>query len=231
MAELINGRNVMLYRYDGTTYEDIPFACMLSCTLSVNLSLREVTNAASSNYAESEADLLSWSISGSGFTILNTQQNYLTLLDYITQREKITVKFVIDNGGVLGLSIFTGQVFISSFSIDAADDTLSTYNVELTGTGAYSTSGTTVTPGGIIITGGSIVQVFQATATDGQTSITFAGAIGLEMLYGSRGGIAIQPLQYVGTPSGNGGTWDISTGTLILATPAVDGELFLILAQ
>lgn len=231
MAELINGRNVMLYRYDGTTYKDIPFACMLSCTLSVNLGLREVTNAASSNYAESEADLLSWSISGSGFTILNTQQNYLTLLDYITQREKITVKFIIDNGGVLGLSIFTGQVFISSFSIDAADDTLSTYNVELTGTGAYSTSGTTVTPGGIIITGGSIVRVFQATATDGQTSITFSGAIGLEMLYGSRGGIAIQPLQYVGTPSGNGGTWDISTGTLTLATPAVGGEQFLILCQ
>lgn len=231
MAELINGRNVMLYRYDGTTYKDIPFACMLSCTLSVNLGLREVTNAASSNYAESEADLLSWSISGSGFTILNTQQNYLTLLDYITQREKITVKFVIDNGGVLGLSIFTGQVFISSFSIDASDDTLSTYNVELTGTGAYSTSGTTVTPGGIIITGGSIVRVFQLTATEGQTSLTFSGAVGLDMLYGSRGGIAIQPLAYAGSPSGNGGVWNETTGVLTLAVPAVADELFLILCQ
>lgn len=231
MAELINGRNVMLYRYDGTTYESIPFACMTSCNLAINLSLRDVTNQASANYTESEADLLSWTISGSGLMILNTEQNYLTLLDYITQREKITVKFVIDNGGILGLSIFTGQVYINSLSIDAPDDTLSTYSVSLIGSGAYSTSGTTVTPGGVIITGGSIVQVFQVTATEGQTSITFSGAVGLDMLYGSRGGIAIQPLAYVGSPSGNGGVWDETTGVLTLATPAVDGELFLILAQ
>ena len=228
MAELINGRNVMLYRYDGTTYEDIPFACMTSCNLAINLALRDVTNAASANYTESEPDLLSWTITGSGLMILNTQQNYLTLLDYITQREKITVKFVIDNGGVLGLSIFTGQVYISSLSLDAPDDTLSTYSVSLVGSGAYSTSGTTVTPGGIIITGGSIVQVFQLVATDGQTSLTFSGAVGLELLYGSRGGITIQP---IGTLTGNGGTWDIATGTLTLATPAVGGEEFIILLQ
>lgn len=228
MADLINGRNVMLYRYDGTTYEDIPFACMTSCSLVVNLSLRDVTNQASANYTESEADLISWTISGSGLMILNTEQNYLTLLDYITQREKITVKFVIDNGGVLGLSIFTGQVYISSLSLDAPDDTLSTYSVSLVGSGAYSTSGTVVTPGGIIITGGSIVQVFQLTATEGQTSLTFSGAVGLDLLYGSRGGIAIQP---IGTLSGNGGTWNSATGVLTLATPTVDGEEFLILAQ
>lgn len=231
MSNLVNGRNIMLYKYDATTYEDIPFACATNAILSVQTSTREKTNASSAFYREYKPDVIGWTISATGLVTLNTEYNYLLLLDLVTNRTTFTVKFIIDNGGVLGLSIFTGQVFISSFSIDAADDTLSTYNVELTGTGAYSTSGTTVTPGGIIITGGSIVQVFQATATDGQTSITFAGAIGLEMLYGSRGGIAIQPLAYVGSPSGNGGVWDISTGTLTLATPAVDGELFLILAQ
>jgi len=228
MAELINGRNVMLYRYDGDTYEDIPFACMTSCSLRLSMSLRDVTNASSANHTESEPDLISWGITGGGLMILNTDQNYLSIADLFAQRLPITVKFVIDNGTVLGLSIFTGQVYISSFTLDAPDDVLGTYSVELTGTGAYSTSGTTVTPGGIIITGGSIVQVFQTTATDGQTSITFAGAIGLELLYASRGGIAVQP---IGTLTGNGGTWDIATGVLTLATPAVDGEQFLILAQ
>jgi hypothetical protein len=50
----------------------------------------------------------------------------------------------------------------------------------------------------------------------------------LELLYASRGGIAVQP---IGTLTGNGGTWDIATGVLTLATPAVDGEMFLILVQ
>jgi len=228
MAELINGRNVMLYRYDSTTYEDIPFACMTSCSLRLSMSLRDVTNASSASHTESEPDLISWGITGGGLMILNTDQNYLSIADLFAQRLPITVKFVIDNGTVLGLSIFTGQVYISSFTLDAPDDVLGTYSVELTGTGAYSTSGTTVTPSGIIITGGSIVQVFQAVATEGQTNITFAGAIGLELLYASRGGIAVQP---IGTLTGNGGTWDIATGVLTLATPAVDGELFLILVQ
>ena len=228
MAELINGRNVMLYRYDTDSETDIPFACMTACSLSVNLGLRDVTNSASGNYAESEADLISWTISGSGLMILNTQQNYLSLLNYITQREKITVKFVIDNGGVLGLSIFAGQVYISSLSLDAPDDTLSTYSVSLVGSGQYSIAGTTVTPGGIIITGGSIIQVFQAVATEGQSTFTFAGAIGLDLLYASRGGISIQP---IGTLTGNGATWNAGTGTMTLATPSVEGEQILILAQ
>jgi predicted secreted protein len=228
MAELINGRNIILYKYDETTYEDIPFACATASSLSIQTDGREITSQSSAFFREFVPDVTSWSLSCSGFMILNTEYNYLALLDLITNRTLFTVKFVIDNGTVLGLSIFTGQVYISSFTLDAPDDQLGTYSVELTGTGAYSTSGTTVTPGGIIITGGSIVQVFQATATEGQTNITFAGAIGLELLYASRGGIAVQP---IGTLTGNGGTWDIATGVLTLATPAVDGELFLILAQ
>ena len=228
MAELINGRNVMLYRYDTVSETDIPFACMTACSLSVNLGLREVTNAASGNYTESEADLLSWSISGSGFTILNTQQNYLTILDLINRREKIIVKFVIDNGGTDGLSIFTGSAYIVSVSIDGPDDQLSTYSVQLTGSGAYSLSGTIITPGGVIIIKDTTVQVFQATTTEGQTVITFSGAIGLELLYASRGGIGAQPLFLL---EGNGCTWNSATGQLTLANPAVDGENILILAQ
>lgn len=231
MAELINGRNVVLYKYDGTTYESIPFACATECTLTNNLELKEITNQSSANFREFKPDMNSWSISGSGFVILNTEYNYLTQLGAIINRELLTVKFIIDNGGVNGLSIFTGNCYLINLSIVGADDNLSTYALQLQGTGVPSLAGTTVTPGGVIITGGSVVQVFQLTATEGQTSLTFSGAIGLDMLYGSRGGIAIQPLAYVGSPSGNGGVWDETTGVLTLAVPAVDGELFLILAQ
>jgi predicted secreted protein len=228
MSTLVNGRNMVLYKYDETTYEDIPFACATNSSLSIQVSNRETTNASSAFYREFKPDVISWGITASGFVILSTEYNYLAILDLITNRTTFTVKFVIDNGGVLGLSIFTGQVFISSLQLDGPDDQLGTYSVELTGTGAYSRSGTTVTPGGIIITGGSIVQVFQAVATEGQSTFTFAGAIGLDLLYASRGGISIQP---IGTLTGNGATWNAGTATMTLATPSVEGEQILILAQ
>jgi predicted secreted protein len=228
MAELINGRNIVLYYYDETTYQDVPFACATASTLAIQTETREITSQTSAFFREFQPDVISWNISASGFMILSTQYNYLAILGLVTNRTMFTAKFVIDNGTVFGLSIFTGRVVITSLTLDVQDDQLGTYSLELQGSGQYSIAGTTVTPGGIIITGGSIVQVFQATATEGQTSITFAGAIGLELLYGSRGGIAIQP---IGTLTGNGGTWDIATGVLTLATPAVDGEQILILAQ
>lgn len=231
MSGLINGRNMVLYKYDGTTYKSIPFACATASTLSIQTEAREKTNVSSAFFREYTPDVISWTISCSGLMILSTEFNYLSILGLVTNRTSFTAKFVIDNGGIDGLSIFTGQVFISSLGIDGADDTIGTYSMELQGSGAYSLAGTTVTPGGIIITGGSIVRVFQLTATEGQTSLTFSGAVGLDMLYGSRGGIAIQPLAYAGSPSGNGGVWNETTGVLTLATPAVDGEQFLILCQ
>ena len=228
MAELINGRNIVLYYYDETTYEDIPFACATASTLAIQTDTREITSQTSAFFREFKPDVISWNISASGFMILNTQYNYLAILDLVTNRTMFTAKFVIDNGTVYGLSIFTGRVMITSLTLDGQDDQLGTYSMELQGSGAYSLAGTTVTPGGIIITGGSIVQVFQAVATEGQTSFTFAGAIGLDLLYASRGGIAIQP---IGSLTGNGGTWNAATGTLTLATECVEGEQILILAQ
>lgn len=228
MAELINGRNIVLYYYDETTYQDVPFACATASTLAIQTETREITSQTSAFFREFQPDVISWNISASGFMILNTQYNYLAILGLVTNRTMFTAKFVIDNGTVFGLSIFTGRVVITSLTLDGQDDQLGTYSIELQGSGQYSIAGTTVTPGGIIITGGSIIQVFQAVAADGQSTFTFAGAIGLDLLYASRGGISIQP---IGTLTGNGATWNAATGTMTLATPSVDGEQILILAQ
>ena len=71
-------------------------------------------------------------------------------------------------------------------------------------------------------------------ASGGETSITFPGTTGLDAVYASRGGLAIQPLAFAGSPTDpNGGVWNTTTGQLDLPTtnPAVSGENFLILAQ
>ena len=232
MAEIVNGRNVMVYKYDVDTEEDIPFACGTAANLSIQTESKEITSQTSAFFREYKPDLSSWTIQISGFTILNTQYNYLLMLQMIKDREVFLTKFVIDNGGVEGLSIFSGQAFITSCEISGTDDALSTYTVTLQGSGEYSLAGATVTPGGVIIIAGTAVQVFQTVAIEGQSSFTFGGAVGLTMLYGSRGSMTIQPLSYSLLPTdSNGGLWTIGTGTLDLTTPCVAGESIIILAQ
>ena len=228
MAAPINGRNVILYKYDAETFENIPFACALSGDFSVSTEEKEITSQTSAWFREYRPGISEWSMSISGLMKLSNTYNYLYILDAIKNREEFLVKFVIDNGGVLGLSIVSGNVFFRNVALSAPDDALSTYTAELRGSGAFSTAGTTIAPTGVTIISGTTVQVFQTTATDGQTSIAFPGTIGLDLLYGSRGGLTIQP---IGTLTGNGATWNTLTGTLTLATPAVAGELILILAQ
>jgi len=233
MATEVNGRNVVLYKLNNDL-TSTAFACATNATLSIQTDTIEVTNQSSAFFHEYKPNMIGWSMSGSGFVILNTEYNYISTAALIAARAAFTVQFVIDNGGALGLSIFSGSVILTSYELTGGDDTLATYSIQLQGTGAYSTSGTTVTPSGTIIISGTTLQVFQVTAVGGETTITFPGTIGLTMLYGSRGGLGIQPLAYTGSATDpNGGVWNTLTGVLSLpaTNPAVVGELFLILAQ
>lgn len=231
MANKVIGRNVILYKYDSVNEVDVPFACATECTLVNNLELKEITSQSSANFREFKPDVNTWQITCSGFVILNNQYNYLYQLNAILDRDLILAKFVIDNGGVLGLSIFSGNGYIVNHNLAAADTAAANYQLTIQGSGAPSLAGATIEPGGTTIISGTTVQVIQTVATEGQTVITFTGSIGKSALYASRGGISVQPLQFSGTPSGNGGTWNQVNGTLTLATEAVEGELFLLLCQ
>jgi predicted secreted protein len=231
-ANLINGRNVVLYQYDSETGLSTPFASATAADLSIQSAMREVTNESSAFFREFKPDINSWEINCSGFVILSSEYNYLTLANLITNRTSLSIKFVIDNGGIYGLSIFSGTVYIKSFQLSGSDDALATYSVSLQGTGQYYTSGTTVDPSGRVIVSGTTVKVFQVTATAGLTTVSFSGAAGLTALYASRSGSSIQPLTYSGSPTApNGAKWTSSTYSLTLSTPTVNGELFLLLAQ
>ena len=225
MANKIKGSNIVFYRV--TDDGDIPFACMRNGEIFFEVD-EKITNSQSSAFWEdSIPSLTRWGLSGDGLMTLNTQWNYLFLLNDVLNRQIFNVKAVIDNGGIEGLSIIQGQMFLRNLAISKKYNEVSTYQVQMKGKGAPSLSGTIVS-GNTIIIQNTTVQVFQATTTEGQTVITFSGAIGLELLYASRGGIGAQPLFLL---EGNGCTWNSATGQLTLATPAVDGENILILAQ
>jgi hypothetical protein len=108
---------------------------------------------------------------------------------------------------------------------------VATYNVSLQGTGAYNTTGTSVSPEGIIIVGANPVKTKGYTASGGETSITFADTIGYACLYVSRGGVDAQNILTTGTPTGDNVKFISSTGVLTFGRPLEAGEYVRLLAQ
>lgn len=230
MADAVIGQNVLIYKHDTDTNTDIPFACLRNCTLSIETDEKITTSQASAFFEESKPNMTRWNISGDGMVILNDQWNYLEILGPIKNREVFQVKFVIDNGTALGLTIFSGNCWFSTCEIASPYDEMATYSISMKGSGEYSLTGTTVTPSGIVIVGGSALQVKQATATEGQTAFTVSGGIGLDLMYASRGASVIAPNGSAGDYN-EGITWNSVTGVATIYTGATAGERFIFLIQ
>ena len=210
MASVINGTNIILYRYNPDTGLSTPFGSATSCSFQSSTDQVEVTSQSSAWYKEFKNDVMSWTISCDGFICLNTDYNYLALIGM--QQDQIngstmTIKFSIDNdnGGasVLGYSVFTGTANITSMSLSGSVEGASTYSVSLQGTGPYTISGTVPTPGGTVITAGGQVYMKQYTAAGGENSITWTDMIGKLCLGFTRGGVEVREIYSSGTPTGD----------------------------
>jgi predicted secreted protein len=220
MASVINGTNIVLYYYDPETEEGIPFGAATNCSFEVSVDQKEVTSQSSAWFKEFKNDVATWSINADGFVALS-DYSYLFLAQLQLDRTPIIVKFQIDNDNgdgseTLGYTIFTGSANLSSLSLSAGVEAASTYSVSLQGSGAYSISGTQVTPGGIVIETSNVVMS-QYTASGGETTVTFAGTIGGICLSVTRGGIEVRTIQTSGVPTGDNVTFNASTGTLTFA--------------
>lgn len=230
MATPIIGNNVMLYRHRDAEDDDVPFACMRSCELSIQTDSKNITSQTSAWFEESKPSISRWSISGDGLMILNNQWNYLYLLQSVKNRDKFTVKFVIDNGDALGITIFSGVVYLNSVSISAGYNAEATYTISLVGSAPYSLTGTTVDPSGVIIIAGSTIAVVQRTANDGDTTFTLTGYEGRNLIYASGGASVLSPIGSAGDYN-SGVTWDSATATVTIYIPAVQNESFIFLIQ
>jgi predicted secreted protein len=221
MASVINGTNIVLYQYNASTGLSVPFGAATNCTFEVSVDQVEVTSASSAWFREFKNDVATWSINADGFIALE-DYSYLFLANLQLTRQPILIKFQInnDNGdgsGTLGYSVFSGLVNLTSLSLSAGVEAASTYSVSLQGTGAYTITGTQVAPTGVVVVGSNVVM-FDYTASGGQTSITWSGAIGLSCVTVTRGGIEVRTIQTSGVPTGENVTFNSSTGTLTFAT-------------
>jgi len=216
MATAVTGKNIMLYYHEppSETYptgRDIPFSCSTNCTFSVNVDQKEVTSQTSAWYREYKNDIATWTVSCDGLITL-TGYGYLFLLQQQQNRTTILVKFVIDNG-VDGLVIISGNCNLTSLQLNAPLKDIGTYSVSLQGTGAFGTSGTTINPSGVVVTGGGTTMK-QFTAAGGETTKTYTDLIGNSCLYVSRGGVDVREILTTGIPVSDQVKWDSTTGIL-----------------
>lgn len=221
MASVINGTNIVLYYYDPETMEGIPFGAATNCSFEVSVDQVEVTSQTSAWFREYKNDIATWNVTCDGFVALN-DYSYLFLANLQLSKESILIKFQIDNdngdgSGDLGYTVFSGSANLTSLSLSGPVENTSTYSVSLQGTGPYTISGTQVDPGGVVVVGSNVVM-FDYTASGGETSITWVGAIGLSCVTVTRGGIEVRAIASSGTPTGENVTFNSSTGVLTFAT-------------
>ena len=178
---------------------DIPFACSTNCSFSVNVDQKEVTSQTSAWYREFKNDIANWSVNCDGLITLENY-GYLYLLQTQQNRTQIAIKFAIDNG-VDGLVIIGGNCNLTSLQINAPYKDIGTYSVGLQGSGAYTTSGTSINQNGVIIVANGQVYMKQATAAGGETTITWSDMIGKTCLGFTRGGVEVREILTTGTPT------------------------------
>jgi len=178
---------------------DIPFACSTNCSFSVNVDQKEVTSQTSAWYREFKNDIANWSVNCDGLITLENY-GYLYLLQTQQNRTQIAIKFAIDNG-VDGLVIIAGNCNLTSLQINAPYKDIGTYSVGLQGSGAYTTTGTSINQNGVIVIANGQVYMKSATAAGGETTITFADMIGKTCLGFTRGGVEVREILTTGTPT------------------------------
>ena len=108
-----------------------------SANLSVSREMRDSTTKDSGGFSTSLAGLKSYEISGDGFVDISTNSNLETdeLIDQmLADSPKVTLRFTIGNAG----KQYTGEGFISSFSIDAGVEENATYSLTITGSGTLT---------------------------------------------------------------------------------------------
>lgn len=220
MASTINGTNIVLYYYDPETEEGIPFGAATNCSFEVSVDQKEVTSQSSAWFREYKNDTASWSINCDGFIALSNY-SYLFLANLQLTRAQILIKFQIDNDNgdgsdTLGYTVFSGTANLSSLNLSGPVEGGSTYSVSLQGSGPYTIAGTQVTPTGVVVVGSNVVM-FTYTATGGETTVTFSGAIGYSAVSITRGGIEVRTISPSGTPSSENVVFNSSTGVITFA--------------
>ena len=137
---ILNGTDIKVY--DSGT--GILVAYAQNGSLNINHSLREITSKESAGWKESLEGLRDWSVDldgayawtdAAGSALTNGADDLLNT--YILTRTALTIKF----GNVTGATgdiVYSGSVYLTSFSVSAGTEDTATYSLSLEGTAAIT---------------------------------------------------------------------------------------------
>jgi predicted secreted protein len=203
MSEIVKGRNLVLSIYDNDIADYIVIACSKNVSLNLTLETREVTNTFSSFFREYKPDVITWNLSDDGLMILDNF-GYTKMTNALLTRQILDIKFFVDNG-IDGITYYTGLAILTSVSLSGPNNDAASYSLTLQGSGQLGVSG--VNP-----TNPSEVNEITYRASGGETNFVLPSLISQEMLYMSRGGIDVEDILTVGTPSTYQVFFDSSNG-------------------
>jgi len=212
----------------------VPFGAATNCSFEVSVDQIEVTSQSSAWFKEYKNDVASWTVNADGFVALS-DYSYLFLANLQLTRQPIVIKFQVDNDngdgtGALGYSIITGTANLTTLSLSAGVEAASTYSVSLQGSGAYTITGTQVTPAGVVIETSNVIM-YQYTATGGESTVTFTASIGGTCLSVTRGGMEVRSILTSGAPTGDNVTFNASTGVVTFGRVLEADEFVRIIAK
>ena len=137
---ILNGTDIKVY--DSGT--GILVAYAQNGSLNINHSLREITSKDSAGWKESLEGLRDWSVDldgayawtdAAGSVLTNGADDLLS--SYILTRAALTIKFG-DVAGATGDTVYSGSVYLTSFSVSAGTEDTATFSLSLEGTGAIT---------------------------------------------------------------------------------------------
>jgi TP901-1 family phage major tail protein len=145
----INGSDVFLQISEdsGSSYDTVMF--LTSANLSASMDVRDISNKSSAGWREILEAQKSWSLSGDGFVTYSTvtdSDNTGTLVDFLSNRTKIFVKFTIGSynastGGFTansGDSEYYGEAYVTSIEQSSGVEDNLGFSVSFEGTGVLT---------------------------------------------------------------------------------------------
>tara|TARA_R100000655_G_scaffold34069_1_gene66708 strand:- start:1079 stop:1549 length:471 start_codon:yes stop_codon:yes gene_type:complete len=145
----INGSDCFLQISEdsGSSYDTIMF--LTSANLSMSMDVRDISNKSSAGWKEILEAQKSWSLSGDGFVTYSTladSDNTGTIVDFVTNRTKIYVKFTIGSynastgafTGNSGDAEYSGAAYVTSVEQSSGVEDNLGFSISFEGTGAIT---------------------------------------------------------------------------------------------
>lgn len=211
---LVKGKDFNLFIQDAGEWKLI--YCSQSCSLSINTEILPTTTKGDGAFARFIPQRLSWSVSASGVIKFDTPFNAVSLDNLQLSLAVVRVLMELDDKDESVVS-YQGDAIITSNEKTGDYDAISTWSVDLQGSGPLQiTGGATSSP--------TNAFMFQYDAEGGESSISRPELIGASLIDLSRNfDLPIRP--YPAAYGSGEAQFRSSTGTIAFGTALMAGEV------